>query len=334
MADSGGWSTIESDEGVFTALIENLGVKDVQFEELISLDPDTIRSLGPVYGVIFLFKWVSGQSRSASSPQDGTFDPDAAENGLFFAAQTIQNACGTQAVLSVILNQDSSTSTSSAAPEDTPPPRIDIGPELRSFKDFTTGFPPDLRGEALSNSAQIRDSHNAFARASPFVDETSRPPPSDEDAELYHFIAYTPINGTLYELDGLQPFPINHGPCTPSTFPETLISVLQRRIARYPAGEIRFNLMAVVRDLRIRAQQIGDVEMLERETRKRRAWAWENALRKWNFVGFIGEVVKGVVERKEKEGQGEYEKWVEGAKKETVRRLEGRRARGGGGDGD
>jgi hypothetical protein len=32
-------------KGVFTSLIESLGVKDAQFEELISLDADTIRSL-------------------------------------------------------------------------------------------------------------------------------------------------------------------------------------------------------------------------------------------------------------------------------------------------
>ncbi|PGH02788.1 hypothetical protein AJ79_07553 [Helicocarpus griseus UAMH5409] len=327
MADAGGWSTIESDEGVFTSLIENLGVKDVQFEELISLDADTIHSLSPVYGVIFLFKWVSGQSRDSTTPQDGTYDPSATEdNGLFFAAQTIQNACGTQAVLSVILNQDSPSSSTSSQPSQQSP--IDIGPTLRDFKDFTTGFPPDLRGEALSNSTQIRNAHNAFARASPFVDETSRPPVSEEDAELYHFIAYTPVNGALYELDGLQPSPISHGECGEGQFPEKVIEVLQRRIARYPEGEIRFNLMAVVRDLRVRAREIGDVEMLEREERKRREWEWENALRRCNFVGFIGEVVKGVVGMKVKEGEGKYQEWIEGAKKETQRRLEMRRGRG------
>ncbi|QKX62081.1 uncharacterized protein TRUGW13939_09237 [Talaromyces rugulosus] len=315
MADGGGWSTIESDEGVFTSLIENIGVKGVQFEELISLDADTIRSLGPVYGVIFLFKWIGGQSRDSSTPADGTYDQQAAtDNGLFFAAQTIQNACGTQAILSVILNHDSPASG-------TPVP-IEIGNELSSFKAFTQGFPADLLGEALSNSEAIRTAHNAFARASPFVDETQRTS-QDEDGDVYHFIAYTPVNGKLYELDGLQPFPISHGDCDSDNFPEKVIEVLQRRIARYPPGEVRFNLMAAVRDLRHRAQEIGDMELLERENSKRRAWAWENSLRRCNFVGFIGETLKGVVDQKVQ--QGKYDEWVETAKKETLRRAEARK---------
>ncbi|PYI07091.1 ubiquitin carbon terminal hydrolase [Aspergillus sclerotiicarbonarius CBS 121057] len=325
MADGGGWSTIESDAGVFTSLIENLGVKDVQFEELLSLDADSIRSLSPVYGVIFLFKYLrettqptTTSSTSSSQPPSGTYDTNPPPT-LFFASQTIQNACGTQAILSVILN-NTTTSTSSPSPSTTPYP-IPLGPALTSFKDFTTGFPPDLLGEALSNSEPIRTAHNAFARSSPFVDETIRQNQDEEGGDVYHFIAYTPINGQLYELDGLQPHPISHGECEREQFPEKVIEVLRERIGRYPEGETMFNLMAVVRDLRVGAGEIGDVEALEREERKRRGWAWENTLRRLNFVGFIGEVVKGVVGMKEGEGEGRFEEWVETAKGETQKNL-------------
>ena len=274
----------------------------------------------PVYGVVFLFKWTreTNINHTTDKPKDGTYDTSATENGVFFAAQTIQNACGTQAILSVILNQDNASSSSTSASSSAA--SIDIGPELAAFKDFTTGFPPDLRGEALSNSEAIRMAHNAFARASPFVDETARAAPDAQAADVYHFIAYTPVNGVLYELDGLQPYPISHGKCNTETFPDKVIDVLQRRIARYPEGETRFNLMAVAKDLRVRARESGDAELLEQEERKRKAWAWENTLRRWNFVGFIGEILKGVVGMKER--QGTYNTWVDGAKAQTKKKLE------------
>ncbi|EXJ93789.1 ubiquitin carboxyl-terminal hydrolase L5 [Capronia coronata CBS 617.96] len=324
-ASAGGWSTIESDEGVFTSLIEQLGVKGVQFEELISLDADSIRALSPVYGVIFLFKWIGSSSENKGVPQDGSYDPAAVEDeGLFFAAQTIQNACGTQAILSVILNNDQSSDASSSGADATRA-RIDIGPALQEFKDFTTGFDAGLRGESLSNSDLIRETHNSFARSSPFADETQRDASAGTE-DVFHFIAYTCHHGKLYELDGLQPYPISHGDCTPDEFPEKIIPVLQRRIERYPPGEVRFNLMAVCQDLRIKAQEFQDYESLTREKRKRAQWDWENALRRHNFVGFTGEVLKGVVAMKLKDGT--YETWVEEAKKTTEKRMRERAARG------
>ena len=90
--------------------------------------------------------------------------------------------------------------------------------------------------------------HNSFARASPFVDESARQATDDDD--VYHFIAYTPVRGVLYELDGLQPHPISHGACESAQFAEKVVPVLQRRVQRYSAGEIRFNLLAMVRDRR------------------------------------------------------------------------------------
>lgn len=179
----------------------------------------------------------------------------------------------------------------------------------------------------MSNSELIRDVHNSFARSSPFIDEGQRL--ATEEDDVYHFIAYTSINGVLYELDGLQPAPISHGSCAFDEFPDKVIPVLQRRIERYPAGEIRFNVLAMVRDLRIRAQELGDQNMLYQEEQKRNAWQWENALRRYNFVGFIGEVLKGVVSSKIKEGGGAYEKWIDAAKTKTKTRAEEKRTAGG-----
>ena len=311
---------------VFTFLIESLGVKKVQFDELISLDAESLQTLNPI-GVIFLFRYPTGEKRgSRDKPLDGEFDyaaVEAQEEGapVWFAAQKIQNACGTQALLSVLLNK---------GPED----GVDVGPNLKEFKDFTSAFPADLRGEALSNSDLIRDTHNSFARSSPFTSDETRL--ATEEDDVYHFIAYTSINDTLYELDGLQPAPIRHGDadaCPREIFSDAVVPVLQRRIDRYPQTEIRFNLLAMCGDLRVRAREIGDEEMLEREERKRREWRWENALRRHNFVGFIGEVMKGVAAVKIKEeGGGGYDRWVAEAKATTKARLEERKKKGQVGD--
>ena len=74
------------------------------------------------------------------------------------------------------------------------------------------------------------------------------------------------------------------------------------------------------------AKESGDEQMLYAEEHKRRHWQWENALRRHNFVGFIGEVLKGVVAQKTREGT--YDAWVNDAKTKT----EEARRKGGQGD--
>eukprot|EP00760_Papus_ankaliazontas_P030881 PhM_4_TR5067/c0_g1_i1/m.96870/K05610/UCHL5, UCH37; ubiquitin carboxyl-terminal hydrolase L5 len=101
MEDGGnGWCTIESDPGVFTEMMTSLGVQNTEVAELITLaDEATIQSLQPIYGFIFLFKW-TGKKGAVERPTPS--DPNMC--GVYFARQTVHNACATQALINILLN--------------------------------------------------------------------------------------------------------------------------------------------------------------------------------------------------------------------------------------
>ncbi|RKP26187.1 ubiquitin carboxyl-terminal hydrolase [Syncephalis pseudoplumigaleata] len=229
MADTGQWCLIESDPGVFTQLITDMGVEGVQVEEV--WDFDTLAQVEPIYGLIFLFKYEAGASdRGAAMAVDTEAANEAAMDSIFFAQQVINNACATQAILSILMNR----------------PDVELGEELTQFREFAQSLPSDMKGLAISNSDKIRQVHNSFARSETFSNE--QPVTANDNEDLFHFVSYVPIHGALYELDGLQPRPVYLGPCTEKDWLEKVRPIIEARMASYSSSEIRFNLMAVCKD--------------------------------------------------------------------------------------
>jgi ubiquitin carboxyl-terminal hydrolase L5 len=59
-----------------------------------------------------------------------------------------------------------------------------------------------------------------------------------EKEDAYHFVTYLPVNGCLYELDGLRKDPLMHGPVNEENWLDKARDTIQARISTYPMGSV------------------------------------------------------------------------------------------------
>ncbi|XP_074645105.1 ubiquitin carboxyl-terminal hydrolase BAP1-like isoform X2 [Tubulanus polymorphus] len=232
-----GWLELESDPGLFTLLVGDFGVNCIQVEEIYDLQKPIE---GPVYGFIFLFKWIEERRarRKIITKEDSFVKDEEILNNMFFAQQVIPNSCATHALVSVLLNCD----------------QIKLGDTLTELKNFSQIMSPEDKGYAIGNLPELARAHNSHARPEPHnLQEKQQGISTTKTMDAFHFVSYVPVNGRLYELDGLKQYPIDHGPVG-EDWTERFRQVISGRLGMATGGEpyhdIRFNLMAVVPDRR------------------------------------------------------------------------------------
>ena len=234
------WCTIESDPGVFTELIKNIGVKGVQVEEILDLDTLEVGN-EQVYGLIFLFKYIPNSGYTPNVLKQ--WDPD-----LYFAKQVIVNACATQAILAILMNNAD---------------KLNLGQTLTELKSFSNEMDPYMKGLSISNCEKIKEEHNKFSRPEPFVFAKSTEITDKDD--VFHFVGYIHFKNSIYEIDGLREGPIL---IEENVKYEEWISkvkpAIMSRISLYANNEIKFNLLAVVPDRLEKAEEL-EKDLLERK---------------------------------------------------------------------
>lgn len=234
------WRELESDPGLFSLLIEEFGVRGVKVEEVYDVSKNIETK---VYGYVFLFRYELGDRRARKKARDLASDnmcyvlEPSIVNRMFFAYQIIVNSCATHALLSVLLNC----------------PEIELGSALSKLKQFSAGLDPESKGFAIANMSELSHAHNKYARPSNVALPVGGRKGSVVSSaralmpETYHFVSYVPINGRLFELDGLKEYPIDHGPWGEH---EDWTKLFQRTISlRLAESEnFLFNLMALIPD--------------------------------------------------------------------------------------
>ncbi|KAF9219605.1 cysteine proteinase [Gyrodon lividus] len=312
--ESSGWELTESDPGVFTELLKTLGVPYI-VDDLCSLDTESLSALQPLHALIFLFKWFPSTNSEPSSTA-GRYDTDFPG---FFAHQTVNNACATLAVINALGNV----------------PSLPSGPQLADLMSFTIGMDPQTCGMAVTSADWLREAHNALSPPSAISLDGLGSSKKTEDA--YHFVVYIPVMGSVYELDGLKPYPVCHGEYEEfGGWLHKTREVIEHRIGTYHTGALEFSLLALRDDplpalnaqlehLRQSGRHLEATETLVKighENSKRERWAFENSLRRHNHIGLVHALLLGLAKA------GQLQPATENARQVMRERIARRREMG------
>lgn len=136
-----GFCEIESEPAYFSVILREMGVQSVTVREVFAMDPAILEMLPqPIYGIILLFNY-----REFGNADQATECP----TNVWFANQLpAQNSCATLAMINILMNSVG----------------VGVGEHLEQFKEFTSGFTPYQRGEALASFDFVKGIHNSFAK--------------------------------------------------------------------------------------------------------------------------------------------------------------------------
>jgi len=282
------WSELESDPGLFTLLVKEFGVKDVKVEEVYDI---TSKIPNEVFGYVFLFRYEHGgdrrgrkKARDVAAEGASYVQDTEVVRKMFYAQQIVVNSCATHALLSVLLNC----------------PHLELGPSLSRLKAMSAGMDPETKGFAIANMAELATAHNKFAKPTVALPQVGRLKNEVLSSsvqslmpETFHFVSFVPIEGRLFELDGLKDHPIDHGPWgEQEDWTDLFKRVISGRLTQ--SENFLFNLLAVVPD------------PITRESQHLKSLCKEQKELLSNTLGLVNKNVSS----KEQQGRGSQEgKW-------------------------
>ncbi|MES1905472.1 MAG: ubiquitin carboxyl-terminal hydrolase, partial [Paramarteilia canceri] len=159
-------------------------------------------------------------------------------DSIFFANQTAKQACGTYALINILMSLKKSDPNISEY--------FKSGQILSFLQEVAENMSPMDAGDTIAGFDEIKEIHNSFA--SPNMLEISEDELKYDKSsnEICHFVSFMPINGHLYEFDGLKKSIVDHGEIPPNLcWIKTVHDVIKKYISCFKTSENSFCLLSV-----------------------------------------------------------------------------------------
>jgi len=234
----GNWFPLESNPDLVNKFAQRMGMpKGFSWADIWGFDDELLAFVPqPVIACVLLFPSCKEITDfKAKQAQKIKENPQHLDN-LFYITQhdDIGNACGTIALIHALANTSTLTQEKGAM-------KLLEKEPLHDFIVDNMKETPAERGWNLLKDKNIQEQSDAAA--SDEVAQTARP--AREDKVAAHFIAFVPVNDTLYELDGRKLFPINHGKTTEKSFLKDTTVIVKQKFMKLVPNNPNFNLMAL-----------------------------------------------------------------------------------------
>ncbi|RMZ82308.1 hypothetical protein DV738_g1818, partial [Chaetothyriales sp. CBS 135597] len=245
---------------IFSTLLREWGVPNICVQEVLELDGLFDARAESIYGLILLSRWTASETvNELSEPPDG----------VWFANQVQSFSCATVSLINIVMNH----------------PELDLGEDLNAFRSLTQPMNPLERGWELDRNDKIRDVHNSFGtdidrakvdyklqqdfqEAKKQAKEAERrskkkggangsrkkrkqrEDESVEEENGFHFIAYVPVAGAVWKMDGMERLPRKLGDITPgdSWISPVLAEVINMRETA-AVNQFEMSLLSLVQQL-------------------------------------------------------------------------------------
>ncbi|RMZ85487.1 hypothetical protein DV737_g722, partial [Chaetothyriales sp. CBS 132003] len=208
---------------IFSTLLREWGAPNIDVQEVLELDGLFNAKAESIYGLILLSRWAPSETENELSE---------APARVWFANQVQSFSCATVSLMNIIMNH----------------PELDLGDELNAFRTLTQPLDPLGRGWQLDRNDKIRDIHNSFGTDIDKAKVDYKLRQDYEEAEKrkkqaarrgkkrggkgrrkkkvreeeggegeengFHFIAYVPVAGAVWKMDGMERLPRKLGDIT------------------------------------------------------------------------------------------------------------------------